>query len=663
VNKHQACGRWRWLAASLLCCCSGVVSAKQDAVSDLYYGEALYYAFQEDYFHSIVRLDTELAQHYELDRPELDTLYQYKKTAEFSIGDLELHYRMHQRAGRAIQRVLDAENVPEDLRSEAAYRLARIYYAKGDYVNAAHALNLAKAPPKHLADEVVLLKAQIEMTQGNFERAVELLRPLRKSEQVRGYGPYNLGIALIQAGDFSKGSAQLTEVGTMGGDNRDMAALRDKANLTLGNYLLELGLPQMARGYLERVSLHGPLSNKALLWAGWADTALKEFERSLVPWTELQKRDATDAAVQEALLALPYAYAQLEAYSRAALLYGEAVNKFEQEIGRLDSSVDSIHRGRLRQALLRDPEERNSRFFESLRKSPDAPETRYLLDLMASHDFQESVKNYRDLQSLRLNLDNWLANIKAYEDLVEVRRRYYQPLLPGVESEFKTQDALMQSVLLRREEAARQLSAAQRRRDTWSLASRDELAAKRRLDQLQYRAGRLPEQPGLARAIVRIKRLQGALRWQVDTGYDGRLRNAHQHLQELDQAIILMQGQHQKIVRLKREAYQSYEGYEAPFRQTVTRLNGLQSQIGAAMEQQALYLEKTAVRELERRRRKLADYRVKARFALAESYDRATTKQARQAEEAIRSKEKVQEIPADEETPVPQDSVPGESTP
>jgi hypothetical protein len=650
MNMRRACGRWRWLAAGLaLGSIPGIAPADENRVSDLYYGEALFHAYQEDYFNSIVRLDTELAQHYELDQPELDTLYPYKKHAEFAVGDLELYYRMHQRAGRAVQRVLDAQNVPMPVRSEAAYRLARIYYAKGDYINASHALKLAKEPPPHIADQVVLLQAQIEMTQGNFERAVELLRRIRNSKQVRGYAPYNLGVALIQAGDFSKGSSQLGEVGTMGGDDRDMAALRDKANLTLGNYLLDLGLPQMARGYLERVSLHGPLSNKALLWAGWADMALQDFDRALVPWTELQKREATDAAVQEALLALPFAYAQLEAYSRSALLYGEAVDKFDREITRLDSSIESIHKGKLRQALLKDPNERNSRFFESLRQTPDAPETRYLLDLMASHDFQESVKNYRDLESLRLNLENWLANIRAYRDLVEVRRRYYEPLLPVVESRFRTQDALMQSVLLRREEAARQLASAQRRRDNWALAGRGELAARRKLDQLQYVAGRLPEQPGLDRTKARIKRLQGVLQWQVETGYDRRLADAHQHLRELDQSIELLRERHQKIVRLKREAYQSFEGYEAPFRQTVTRLDAMLLRIGATMMQQASYLEKAAVRELDRRRRKLADYRVKARFALAESYDRATTKQAKQAAEDLRQRQGVREMQLEDE--------------
>jgi hypothetical protein len=649
-----------WLLAFLLICSGlGPVQAAAQANGrsdgDLYYAEALFYAFQEDYFDAIVRLDTELAQHYQLDEPQLDSLYQYKKNAEFSIGDLELNYRMHQRAGRAIQRVLDAQNVPLPVRNEAAYRLAKMYFAKGYHVNAMHALDLIQDPvPAHIQHEVIMLKAQLEMTQRNYPKAVQLLRPIRNSEQVGGYAGFNLGIALMQAGDFKKGSAELSEVGVMpaGERDREMLALRDKANLTLGNRLLEEGQPGPAREFLERVRLRGPLSNKALLWAGWADMARKEYQRALVPWTELHRRDPTDAAVQEALLALPYAYAQLEAFGRAALLYGEAVNEFDKEIARLDTSIASTLNGGLRTALQKDPDERNSIFIQNLRSQPEAPETRYLLDLMASHDFQESVKNYRDMVNLKSNLENWLANIDAYTDLIEQRRTYYSPLLPGIEARFKAQDALMESALLRRDEVARRLASAQRRRDPQSLATQQELAVQRKLEQLQYQADRLREQPGLQETKARLRRLQGALRWQIDTEYDSRLALTHTHLKELDALITELRAQHQRIVRYKREAYQSYEGYETPFRRMATQLNGLLSRVQAVMLQQAQYLEKIAVKELERRKRKLADYRIKARFALAESYDRASKKQAEEAEAILRQQQNIKEIEINDAQPL-----------
>ena len=44
-------------------------------LKDLYFGEALYSAFQGEWFDAIARLDTELMQHYGVDEPELDTLH------------------------------------------------------------------------------------------------------------------------------------------------------------------------------------------------------------------------------------------------------------------------------------------------------------------------------------------------------------------------------------------------------------------------------------------------------------------------------------------------------------------------------------------------------------------------------------------------------------
>ena len=113
-----------------------------EALKDLYFGEALYRAFQGDWFDAIARLDTELAQHRYLDEPELDTLYYHIDHAEFAVGDFELAYRMHQRAGRAITAVIEG-NVEETVRNEAIFRLARIYFQKDQPVNALYALHEA----------------------------------------------------------------------------------------------------------------------------------------------------------------------------------------------------------------------------------------------------------------------------------------------------------------------------------------------------------------------------------------------------------------------------------------------------------------------------------------------------------------------------------------
>src|SRR6185312_4731276 len=96
-------------------------------LKDLYFGEALYEAYQGQFFDALERLDAELAQHRRLDEPTLDSLQYHIKEANFSVGDFELNYRMHHRAGRAIKAVLEAD-VDEVVRNEAAFRLARIHF-------------------------------------------------------------------------------------------------------------------------------------------------------------------------------------------------------------------------------------------------------------------------------------------------------------------------------------------------------------------------------------------------------------------------------------------------------------------------------------------------------------------------------------------------------
>src|SRR2546428_13744284 len=133
---------------------------------DLYFGEALYHAYQGQYFEALQRLDTELAMYHGLDEPRLDTLYYHVHDAEFSVGGFELNYRMHHRAGRAIKAVLEGA-VDETVRNEAAFRLARIHFQKDQLDDAQSALaRIQGAMPEGIRDDVEFLRATIDMATG-----------------------------------------------------------------------------------------------------------------------------------------------------------------------------------------------------------------------------------------------------------------------------------------------------------------------------------------------------------------------------------------------------------------------------------------------------------------------------------------------------------------
>src|SRR5688572_2878689 len=132
---------------------------EQATARDWYFGESLFYAQQGHYFEALERLDAELGQHRAIDEPVLDSLYRSLREAEFSVGDFELNYRMHRRAGRAITAVLEGA-VDEEVRNDAAYRLARIHFQKGQLDDALIALDrVAGRVPAELGDEIAFLRA------------------------------------------------------------------------------------------------------------------------------------------------------------------------------------------------------------------------------------------------------------------------------------------------------------------------------------------------------------------------------------------------------------------------------------------------------------------------------------------------------------------------
>src|SRR5205085_2019578 len=138
-----------------------------------------------------------------------------------------------------------------------------------------------------------------------------------------------------------------------------------------------------AQQAFDRVRLEGPYSNRALLSTGWAEVSAHDYEKALVPWGMLIGRDATDAAVQEAKLALPFAYSRLQLYGRAALLYGQALDSFDKELEKVDASVRSIRAGNFLKALVREEIKQDNLWVVRLRTLPDTPETFYLTDLTA----------------------------------------------------------------------------------------------------------------------------------------------------------------------------------------------------------------------------------------------------------------------------------------
>lgn len=599
-------------------------------LKDLYYGEALYYAYQEDWFGAVARLDTELAQYHRVDEPALDSLYRHAGQAEFNVGDFELFYRMHLRAGRAIKAVIEGD-VGETVRNDALFRLARLYFWKDRPEDALLTVErIAGAVPDSIRDDADFLRAQILMANGRFEDAARVLRALLSAGSTAGFARYNLGIALLNAGKVREGVEHLDGTGRLESDDPAMLAIRDKANLLLGDKLMDEKNFAGAKAVLDRVRLSGPFSNRALLASGWADASRERFTEALAPWTLLAEREVTDLPVQEALLAVGYAFGKLGMYSRAALAYGKALEAFGREIDRLDASIASIREGKFLKALTREELKQDADWAVKLRSLPEAPETLYLLELMASHDFQESLKNYLDLEELRKKLEAWSRDLDAFEDIIGKRRAYYRPLLPEIDGRFRRLDSQMRLRSEQRDRIGQRLQTMLVAPRPDYLATSVERVVSSRLVQLeQTLAAHTPAQPEIT---DRIRRLRGVLEWNIHTEYDRRLTDAHRNLRKLNREMDMLQRRYAAFVRTRQAATQSYEGYDEVIRGQRQRIQAAREKTEALMARQGQMLEAMAVNELNKRRERLEEFQVKARFAMADSFDRAGKAQLRKAD-------------------------------
>lgn len=611
------------LATPLLAAEPSGHDAQPKAARDPYLGEAIYYARQGRYFEAIGRLDAELAQHRLLDEPELDSLYRELHEAQFDVGDFELNYRMHLRAGRAITAVLEGA-VDESIRNDAAFRLARIHFQNGQLEDALAALDKIHGKvPDDIKDDVEFLRANVYMGLERYADAVATLKRLQSADKLTGFAAYNLGIALLEEGKRDDAIQQLERAGAVKGTAAPVLAIRDKSNFVVGTLLTEAGRVEDGKNFFDRVRLKGPFSNAALLSSGWASANGDDYERALVPWGLLAKRETTDAAVEEAKLVLPYAYGKLKLYGRAAVLYASALDAFSGELKKLDASIASVREGKFLKALLREELKQSDDWVIELRSLPESPETYYLMDLSASHEFHTAVQNLIDLEDLRRKLASWDVSFDAFDDMIKLRHDFYEPLLPEVDGEFRALDSRMRLRL----EQDRLL---ENRRDGMLTAPRPEFlaTADERLasEQLTAMADALQDVDTPAAALLRerIRHVQGVLTFTLRTQYDQRLDAFDGHLRELEDAIGVLNKQYESFVRARQAAVHSYEGFETPISRLRTRVADALGKVNLLIARQAHLLEVVTVDELTARRDRLQKYEDQVRYALADSYDRAT---------------------------------------
>ena len=468
------------------------------------------------------------------------------------------------------------------------------------------------------------------MHQGRYDDAVQLLAGWHGAEVWSAYARFNLGVALVRDNRLADADPFLSAVGTMVPPSPELAALRDRANLALGFAYLQANQPERARPALERVRLNGPYSNKALLGAGWAEAALGDYQGALTPWMELRSRDVLDAAVQESYLAVPYAFMKMNANAQSAEYYESAVTSFDRENARIDAAIAHIRQGdMLREILASGPAHTAGDtpllhgWFRDLKSLPRTGEAPYLYAVLAGHDFQEGVKNYRDMVYLGSTLEHWGDSMDAYQDMIETRERAYAERLPRVDallSSGKLQQLQERNVSLENE-----LRAIESRHDVAALGTDTERSQWARVQRVEAGLAGLPASPDAAEARERLALVKGVLYYRLNDAYGARVWQEHRSLKDVSLALHEAQSRWIRVERARHNVPQNNGEFAARVTALRQRITTLEARLAATEQRQSEYLAQLAVQELDQQKTRLAAYEVQARFSLATMYDRAAS--------------------------------------
>ena len=584
-------------------------------VQDLHYGDVLfhYWADEDSGLQALTRLE---AYNYWQRMPHNAV------DSQLLAAGLYLQLGMHNEAGARFETLL-GDNIPQGVRNKAWFYLGKIWYERGYFDRSEQALTRIQGelPPQLEAERTHLL-VNVLMREQRYDESIALLKNWQGPADWMAYARFNLGVALVRAGRLPEADPILTALGTLPTRSEELLTMRDKANLALGFAYLQAEKPAQARVALERVRLDGPYSSRALLGEGWALAALGDYHAALVPWLELHQRSLLDAAVQESYLAVPYAYSKLNAAAQAADYYETALQSFASESDNLDAAVDRIHDGHMLEDLLGKDKDASYGWFWQLKTLPDAPQSRYLYALLADNDFQEGLKNYRDLNFLQHGLSGWDDSMEAFAAMIDARERAYAERLPRVDALLAT-DA---PTRLRDERAAAdsRLNAIETGNDVAALGTTEERDQWARISVLEEQVAGLPRGLEREQATDKLDLIKGALYWRLDEAFKERVYEQRRALRQVDAALEELQNRWVLVQRARATVPTDTDEFARRIAALAERIKSVRERLVDSAGQQSEYLQNVASSELNAQKDRLATYAVQARFALADIYDRAS---------------------------------------
>lgn len=614
------------------------------SVADLRYGVALYHYYQQDYIPALSELmvaDTR------------DGIQGHSDNPELIAGGISLAFGMQHHAESVFTTILQDERRPEHVRDAAWFYLGKLHYIRGDQAAAEQSFARVSSNFKpSLRAQLQALQFNIRIRNNNFAE----VKP-EDLEELRSWNPYalyNLGAAHARAGNFKSAQEffeELADIDISASPSRQKEewALQDKAYTALGYSFLAEKKYRAAIREFTKVRLEGPLANQALLGYGWAAVAQEEYAVALKPWQVLRQRSLMQPAVQESLLAIPYAYEKLDAQGEAVKEYHTAEELLAREIQLIREMRATLTQGELltlvgSEAFSDKEAKKILRGDGTAEGAPTAVITddgqnwlkldktsviktrsAYLNELFAKNSFQTSVLDLRDLLRIQTLLQQWQPKLEAYRELLlekqASRSRHEQQSAQQLLA--KKQQALS----VERDQLAARLQTIASAENYIALADEDTRALYQRIERGEKTIQQM-QAAGQNTADVesRLNMFKGILLWRAAQAFPERMAEQHAELKTIDDALATIAATRQRIEEVTLTSMD--------IQPVLARLDVLRKDVNSNLQhteqlidQQSASLREQVDAQLATHEKRLNNYLAQAHLAVARLYDAELRKQ------------------------------------
>ncbi|GLS25520.1 tetratricopeptide repeat protein [Marinibactrum halimedae] len=368
---------------------------------DLEWGSVLFDYFQKDYFSALVEYDYIV---------QLDNSIAKSHEGELLKGGMMLSYGIADESEAIFSKLLSGNTLSEEVRNSAWYYLANIFHYKSEDEKAFSALNNIKGNlPIHLLVEYHYLRSLLANYDHEPLSALDHLKTLEEFDPQYSYILFNLAISQLAQEDIPSAIGNLRKVAAYSGSSKELLALADRARHGLAQLYLQQGDILNAWIYLTEIRTQGLYSNRALLTYAWAAIETERFTEAIPALKILNDRDIAIPEVQETKVLLAHLYEQSGEVRKALKHNILAVEAFEIGLSNIEESREIIARQDVPREFVKN--------FDAIVGVSDwyAVEptvdyqkfTPFVIDLISSHAFSETLRELSDLYALQDNLLMW----------------------------------------------------------------------------------------------------------------------------------------------------------------------------------------------------------------------------------------------------------------